>query len=99
MKYFTVNYLDLGPEHAHRHEERHQDDGGHGDRDKDQDEVRHLVHLGALVCLQEGLLVAGDVATAGKVDVLRDEVVAHALDPEGVGHARLVVSEELEAIV
>ena len=43
--------------------------------------------------------MAGDVAAAGKVDVLRDEVVPHALDPEGVGHARLVVGEELEAIV
>ena len=87
--------LDLGPEHAHRHEERHQDDGGHGARDQDQHEVGHLAALFA-VGLQESLLVARDVAAAdGKVDVLRDEVVSHALDPKGVGNSRLVVGEEL----
>ena len=54
--------LDLGPEHAHRHEERHQDDGGHGARDEDQDEVGHLVAVVAVRRLEVGLLVAGDVA-------------------------------------
>ena len=88
--------LDLGPEHAHRHEERHQDDGGHGARDQDQHEVGHLAALVAVIGLQEGLLVAGDVAAAdGKVDVLRDEVVSHAFDSKGVRDSRLVVGEEL----
>ena len=38
--------LDLGPEHAHRHEERHQDDGRHGAGDQDQDQVGHLATAG-----------------------------------------------------